>query len=132
MIVEKEIKKIIHQLSEVQSAQVVLNGFDMTIRLFDHSKKLSLSTPVYFGGNYLPASVRKCISQRPPFHHHIHTFLSVDEPHFEVSLNYEGGLQNMSNENFIELLESFTENAEDWRIILDENDKQDLVHVRVK
>jgi hypothetical protein len=133
MIVEKELKKVFHQLVHTDVAHISVDGFDVTIRVFDHSTKLALSTSVYFGGNFIPKSVRHCVTGKPPFDSgYIPTSLSIDEEKFEVDLNYEGAIHNLNNQSFIDLLEEFSWVAQEWRLHLDEHDKNDLVHVRVK
>lgn len=132
MIVEKEIKKIFHQLVENDFAQISLAGYDVTIRICESSSKISLSTPVYFGGNFIPKSVRNCISQKTPFQSSLMTSLMIQENKFEIDLNYLGLLNHLNNERFKELLEEFCWLADEWRLFLDEHDKNDLIPVRVK
>lgn len=133
MIIEKELKKIFNQLVHEDVAQISVGGFDIKIRVFDDASKLTLSTLVYVGGNFIPKSVRLCASQKPPFPPaSISTSLHLNEEKFEVDLNYLGRLDHINNQSFIDLLEEFSSIAEQWRLYLDEHDKNDLVHVRVK
>lgn len=133
MLLEKDLKKVFHKLIQDDIAQIVLGGFDVTIRVFDHSSKISLSTPVYLGGNFIPGSVRKCIFQKPPFQSEsIKTSLNIDEANYQISLQYVGHLEHLNNGKFKDLLEEFGWLADEWRLFLDEHDKNDLVHVRVK
>lgn len=133
MIIEKDLRKLFHQLIHDDVAQILLGGSTITIRVFDHASKLALSTPVYLGGNFIPKSVRKCLSQKAPFDEGwIKTQLSVDENDFKINLNYTGAVNDLNNQKFKDLLEEFSWQADEWRFFLDEHDKNDLIHVRVK
>lgn len=131
MLLESDLRKLFSQLMNHDQAHIDLSGTDITIRLFD-SSKLSLTAPVYNGGNYIPTSVRKCVSQKSPFHAGIKTNLSIDEQKYEVDLNYMGRLESINSEGFSQLLEEFSWLAGEWKLFLDEHDRNDLVHVKVK
>lgn len=134
MIMHKEeLKKLFHQLVREDMAQIELGGSNIFVRILDNVSTFSLTTQVYFGGNFIPKSVRRCLSQKAPFvHEKIKTNLSIDEANFKIFLNYLGTLDNLNGEKFKELLEDFSWLADEWRLYLDEHDKNDLVHVRVK
>ena len=133
MLAEKELKKICSRLFRDDVATFSLEGNDITIRIFEDASKLSLATQVYLGGNFIPNSVRKCILQKPFLEYgSMRTFLSVDERHFRIILHYLGGSEDVNKEKLKNLLEEFGYLAEAWRLFLDEHDKHDLVHVRVK
>lgn len=132
MIIEKDLTKLFQQLDHNNVAQISLGGSDLFIRVFDDGSKISLATPVYYGGNFIPKSVRNSISEKSLFNRFsIKTSLAVDENRFQVNLHYVGQLEEMNNHKFFELLEEFTRLAHAWRAYLDENDRNDLVHVRV-
>jgi hypothetical protein len=132
MDLDEDLKKLIHQLSHRDMGLILFNGSDITVRVYEQDSRLSLSTPVYYGGNYIPKSVRKCLSERAPFEDHsIRTYLSLDEENFQIALNYLGQLENLDRSKFKDLLENFTVQAEEWRLFLDENDRHDLIYVRV-
>lgn len=132
MIIEKDLQKLFQKLDHDDVAQISLGGSDIFIRVFDDASKISLVTTVYFGGNFIPKSVRHGISQKSPFNSvSIKTSLAVDERNFSVNLHYLGHLELMNNQNFTKLLEEFTWLAHAWKAYLDEHDKNDLVRVRV-
>lgn len=133
MLVEKEIKKLFQQLLQDDVVHINVGRSDITVRVFDHASKLSLSTPVYEGGNFIPKSVRVAsLSKVVPFaRDDLKTYLSIDEQSYQVALNYLGRLENFHNDSFKDLLEGFSGLADDWRLFLDEHDKNDLVHVHV-
>lgn len=134
MLVEKkELKRLFQKLIEEDTAHFNLGGSDIYIRVLDKASKLSLSTQVYFGSNFIPKSVRSCIAKSAPFSHDsIKTYLTVDENHFQINLNYLGRLESLQSDTFKTLLEEFSWLADEWRLYLDEHDKHDLVHIRVK
>lgn len=135
MLIEKELQKIFRQLLQDDAVHIAVDGFDILVRVFDGTSKLFLCTSVYMGGNFIPKSVRTCLSQKATFLNNptlIKTFLSVDEENYQITLNYIGRLEHIHNETFRILLEDFTSLATQWRDHLDEHDKNDLLHVRVK
>lgn len=133
MLVEKDIQQILSQLAGGDSIKVPVDGSDIMIRIIDDASKLSLTTLIFDGGNFIPNSVRLCLSRKSPFFHpSILTFLTVDEQQFQVKLNYLGQTQALNHRNFKELLEEFGIMAEKWRLYLDEHGKDDLIYVKVK
>jgi len=134
MIIEKDLKKLFHQLDHDDIAHISLGSSDVTVRVFDGASRITLSTPVYHGGNFLPKSVRHCTSQKLTLLNpiQIKTSLRIDEENFRVILNYLGDLGGLTTIQFKDILEEFSYLAEEWRLHLDENDKNDLVHVRVQ
>jgi hypothetical protein len=132
MIVEKDLRKLIHQLLKEEVANISLGNSEILVHVFDNATKISLASTVYFGGNYIPKSVRLCLSHKPSFEttEHIKTYHTLDEDNFKISLNYLGGLDHLNKRMFIDLLEEFSWLADEWRLHLDEHDKNDLVHVR--
>lgn len=137
MLVEKDLKLLFKKLFQDETAHFTVGGSDILIRIFDHASKLSLSTQVYFGGNFIPKSVRACVeqqssSQSPFSKSNMSTYLKIDENNFQVILNYLGKFDHLHSEYFKMLLEEFSWLADEWRFYLDEHDKQDLVHLRKK
>ncbi len=133
MLLEHEVKKLLQELGYADVAKIDLGGGSITVKAFDHGKKIFLSTPVYFGGNYIPKSVRSCLKQRAPFESFvIRTTLKVDEDHYSIHLNYIGDIETMTNQRLIGILEDFSGLAARWRDYLDEHDQNDLVHIPVK
>lgn len=131
MIVEKNFRKLIHQLLKEEIAKISLGNSEVLIHVFDNATKISLSSRVYFGGNYIPKSVRLCLAHKPAFETgRIKTYHTLDEENFEITLNFIGGLDHLNKRMFIDLLEEFSWLADEWRLHLDEHDKNDLVHVR--
>lgn len=132
MIIEKEFRKLVHQLVKEEIAQFILGNSEMTVHVLDNATKISISSTVYFGGNFIPKSVRRCITQTPSFvRGQIKTSFLVDEENFRVTLSYLGGLAHLNKRMFVDLLEEFSSLADAWRVYLDEHDKNDLIYVHV-
>ena len=128
---QNDLKKLFHQLHKEEIAHIDLGGSNITVRMIDQASTFSLSTPVYLGGNFIPKSVRRCLSEKSPFPNGgMKTHFTVDEPNFRIWLNYLGSLDHLNGEKLKNLLEEFSWLAEEWRVYLDEHDKNDLIHVR--
>lgn len=133
MLIDKEIRKIFNQLDDGMPLRIPFEGSEIFVNFIDNATKLCLTSQVYFGGNYIPSSVRRCLSLKtPPFYgYSIPTFLSVDEHRFQINLNYLGETEDLSYADFKDLIGEFSAMAEQWRLYLDEHDRNDLVYVRV-
>ncbi|MBS4167790.1 hypothetical protein [Parachlamydia sp. AcF125] len=132
MILDSEIKKLFNKLDHEDCAQITLMGSDIFVKT-DHISQISLLTQVYFGENFIPQSVRHCLSGKAPFDDSaLETFLSVDERQYKIFLNHNGKIDHLSHRTFIDVLEEFSHQAEEWKLVLDEHDKNDLVYSRVK
>jgi len=132
MIVEKDLRRLLHQLIKEEVAHISLGTSDIVVHVFDQDTKISLAANVYIGGNFIPKSVRYSLSQKPQFiAQHLHTSFAVDEENYSISLNYLGALEHLNKRMFVDLLEEFSWLADEWRLYLDEHDKNDLIHVRM-
>ncbi len=132
MLIEEDIQKILDQLESGKPITLAFDGSDIIIHFLDDASKLFLTTSIYKGGNYIPSGVRRCLSQKAPIPHPIlKTFFNIDEMHFQIHLNYLEKTQELSSQCFKDLLEKFIWIAENWRLYLDEHDKNDLIYVRV-
>ncbi len=133
MLVENDLKRLFDELKLLKSTHFSLNGFNISIKILEHPSKIYLGTTVYFGGNYIPKSVRNCVSRKAPFDHSfINTYLTIDENQFQVALNYTGDTDSLNAFKFRQLIEEFSYLAQEWQQFLDEHDKNDLVYVRAK
>ena len=130
MLLESDIKKIFSDLIHHHSAEISYAGTTLSLKIWED--KLSLTAPVYWGGNYIPKSVRECIRKKPPFDEGvILTTLHLNEEKFEITLAYQGSNLQLNKSRFVDLIEEFSFLANEWREWLDQHDKNDLVHVRV-
>lgn len=129
----EEYKALLDEIKSKEAAVISVSGVPVSVQIFDKKSKLALSASVYEGGNFIPHSVRRCIAQKKvlPFAS-IKTFLRVNEEDFNISLHYIGPAELMNGGHLKEVVEEFTVLADEWRLYLDEHDRHDLVHVRVK
>ncbi|MGA8164180.1 MAG: hypothetical protein WB791_04030 [Waddliaceae bacterium] len=133
MLVGDQIKKLLKELAKADFAKIDFSGSTITVEVVDRGSRLSFSTPVYFGGNFIPKSVRGCVEQTAPFDQvSIRTSLVIDEENYQIFLRYLGKVENLTNVKFIDLLEDFSWLAEKWREHLDDHDKNDLVYIPIK
>ena len=133
MLVGKEIKKALDRLNSGNTVEFVYEGSPVMAQLVDESSKIILSSTVYNGVSYIPKSVRTSLANKQTFlNPHIRTFLTVDESRFCVFLNYIGHSNAITDDNLTKLFFEFGKIAEKWRNYLDENDKKDLLPIRVK
>ncbi|MBS4164965.1 Uncharacterized protein NEOC65_000011 [Neochlamydia sp. AcF65] len=132
MIIEQDLKKVFQKLDHDQVLHIHLNENELGIKVFDGASKIFLTTRIYKGDNFIPKSVRNGIARKAPCRRtSIKTFLSINENQYRVDLNYLGLLQQMNAQNFAILMEDFVCLACGWRVYLDEQDQNDLIHVRV-
>lgn len=130
--IKKMINQILQQLYFFERAEIDMGHSESVhIQLLDNRSKIKMTTIVYIGQDYIPNSVRNCYQEKAPFPNQLHTFLILDEEQYKIFLNYEGELERLNEENLNGLLEEFNWQAEEWRLYLDENDRNDLIHVRV-
>ncbi|KIC72117.1 hypothetical protein DB41_KU00130 [Neochlamydia sp. TUME1] len=132
MIIEQDLKKLFQKLDHDQVLHLEVNENELEIKVFDGASKIFLTTRIYNGDNFIPKSVRNGIARKAPWSRaSIKTFLSVNENQYRVDLNYLGLLQQMNAQSFALLMEDFARLAYGWRVYLDEQDQNDLIHVRV-
>ena len=132
MLIQKDLTKVFKQLFHDDIFQISFCGCEITVRVFDSASKLSLSSPVYYGGNFIPQSVRKGALHKFNQRDLIRTSLVMDEEKFQIDLNYLGNLEILDQQQFFNILESFTFIANRWRNFLDEHDKNDLIYIKAK
>lgn len=136
MLIEKDLQQALKKLERHngEPVKLIYDQLEISVRFVDQASKISLTTPVYFGGNYIPGSVRRSLSHKFPASEipSIRTYLSIDEPLFQINLNYLGHAHSLNYGELKELIEEFGWMADRWRAFLDEHDKHDLVYVRVK
>lgn len=131
--VQYNFQQVIKHLMNGDIIQLTFNASDIHARYVEDASKLSLSTAVYAGGNYIPASVRRSLSKKFLVSHpSIQTFLTIDEQAFQINLHFLGEAEFVDHHEFKEIVEEFSEIAEKWRVYLDEHDKNDLIYVRAK
>lgn len=133
MVIQKEINKIISELKDQHVSHLYLKDVVVSLHMYDSNSKLSLSSCVFDGINYIPKSVRLAINAPAPFTHYpIQTFFSVDEEGFQVFLCYIDEFDHIDSFELNETLEIFADKASAWKVHLDNKGKEDLVRIPVK
>lgn len=133
MLAEKNAQQILEQIVNSGIVPPFFDGADIHVRIIDDSSKLSLTAIVFDGGGYIPSSVRACLASKVPFFKsEIPIFLSIDENHFQVKINYLGKIHLDDSNELRELLESFGIITEKWRDYLEEHGKKDLVYINAR
>jgi len=130
MLLDQEAQRLFSELVKYDYTQIKLSGEIVSVRIFDNGGKILLSTTVYTGNRFIPNSVRQCVSQRLQIGEgSIRTFLKIDEKEFKIWLHFLGVTSVLDCVKFKNLLEEFNWIAEEWREILEEHGKRDLIHV---
>lgn len=133
MLEQKEIRRAWSDLGRDEFLNIHYDGAEIIVRSVDNSSKLSLASLVYEGSNFIPKSIRRCLTLTPPFSSRfVPTFLTVDEGHFQVKLNYLGRVEDLSEGKFRVLIEEFGLITGQWRDYLDDHGKRDLLPIHVK
>jgi hypothetical protein len=127
------IKDMISRLSHHRTVELSMNGFVIMTQLAPLGNVLSLRTVVYQGYDYIPPSVRLCLNSTfmGPISP-LRVQLDLNEETFEIALAFSDPMRKITEEALLALLEEYTWLAEEWRRILDDHDKRDLVHVHPK
>jgi len=133
MVTKEEIQGVFHRLSTLQIARIGNATQGLFLQPVDLGSKLHLSTSVYRGDKFIPPSVRKAANYHleTPYTR-IHTWLSIDEELFQITLHHIGNFSDMSIDDLQEVTSEFEDAAFKWREIFEERDRQDLVHIPIQ
>ncbi len=117
--VQDNFQEVIKNLINGNVIHLTFNSSDISMKYVEDASKLSLSTAVYTGENYIPVSVRHSLSEkfqvsRPT----IKTYLTINEQAFQINLNYLGETEFLDHHKFKELIEEFGIIAEKWQYYL--------------
>lgn len=130
MIKERLHEGLYKQLMNRGHLEVMLHGAEISLRSIN-DETFSFSTPVYYGGNYIPHSVRNCLTQPAPFIvPYLKTNLKIDEDNFSIHLICRESLETLNPLSFMTHLEEFAWQAEQWRFLLDRHDRDDRVYIK--
>lgn len=127
MLAERRLRKILSDLNRGVGSTFEIEGQQLTFSWVDNSSVLTIKTPVYYGENYIPASVRSSL----PSGKNRGRFFSIDEGLFEIDMLSEVDTSSMTDREFDGVLTEFCSDAEMWRSRLDGKDRNDLLYVRV-
>lgn len=132
-MIQNTLMKVIHELHHTQHAEIEIDGFRISMSFIEDGNRVYFTTPVYYGDNYIPKSVRKCLTEQIPFaQNEIKVFFTVDEEQCRIDLNHIDYEEVIQKDKLPQLLSTFAWMAEQWRNLLEENDRHDLIHIRVK
>lgn len=133
MVTREEVQVAFHRLSTLHIARIGNASTGLFLQPVDSGSKIHLTTLVYRGDRFIPPSVRKAAnsSLETPYSR-IHTWLSVDEELYQISLHHIGSFSNVGIEDLHEIASEFEDAAFKWREIFEEKDRQDLVHIPVQ
>lgn len=130
MVTKEEIQSVFHRLSTLQIARIGNATHGVFLQPVDLGSKLHLSASVYRGDNFIPPSVRKATQfHLETSYDRIHTWLTIDEDLYQITLHHIGNFSNMSIDELQEVASEFEDAAFKWREIFEEKDRQDLVHI---
>jgi len=133
MVIQKKINDITKCLSAGSPMYITVANSEIQLRSLENNKKIEFKTDVYKGENYIPKSVRNSVFGKSILKNsRMSSFLTIDEDNYLVYLNYVSNLDGINKTTFIDQVEEFSWQADEWRLYLDERDRDDLVHVRVK
>ncbi len=125
MLTEQRLQRVLQDLKQQKRSTMVVDGQELTITLIERQAVLIVKTPVYSGDNYIPASVRGSLS-RKKFNH---TFFSIDEDQYEISLQAEVGTRELTDREFEGFISEFCTEATLWKARLDDHGRNDLVYI---
>ncbi len=132
MFDEEDVQHILNRLADENLLQISFSGLDIMVHFVDDASKVSFTASIYEGENYIPHSVRGCLSGKSPFSYFsLPTFITVNESLFQVRLHYLEDAQFLNQNHFKEILEDFSLIVKKWRLYLDERGKYDLIHIRI-
>jgi hypothetical protein len=133
MLAELNLKKIYNRLMSIDVAKIHLGDSDILLQLFDHDSKMLLTSCVYNGGNFIPKSVRKAAAGNVPFGRgSIQSNIEIDENKSQITLSTFFQVVELDNIQFESSLREFGFQADEWRLLLDERDRNDLLPIFVK
>lgn len=133
MIVQNELQKLINNLSDHDLAAINIDGNSIVVRMVNDASKISLTSVLWQGNNFIPLSVQEVVQNSQRLLNGFNgARLILHEERFLVYLHYSEPIEELSHHLFIEVLETFSSQTTRWRRILDDNDKRDLIHVRIR
>ena len=132
MVLIKDVERVYAQLMREDCTHLYVGDFQLAVSIFDHGRKLSLSTVIFDEQGFIPPSVRQVIGRETPaVHFRISTFPSIDEKSGTIRLYYVGNLEHLDMEDFRCLLEEFVDQAEVWVHFLRDKGTPDLVYIPI-
>jgi len=133
MVATGKLKGILNTLPLDGVLHVPFDGLDISLKGSADRAAVCISAVVFCGEQYIPKSIRKCIQGRGPCAGFIpESFVHVDEVNCRVDLNSNCLLKGLSEDEFIELLEEFSFQVEEWKHFINRHGEGDLVYIHAK
>ena len=133
MITKEEVRTAFQRLSTLRIARIGNASQGLFLQPVDLGSKLHLSTLVYRGDKYIPPSVREAVHfHLETTYSQIHTWLSLDEELYQITLHHIGNFSNIGIDELQEITSEFEDAAFKWREIFEQKDRQDLVHIPIQ
>lgn len=132
MVIQKKINDITKCLSTGSPMYITVANSEIQLRPLEDNKKIGFTTDVYKGENYIPQSVRNSVGKSILKNSGISSYLTIDEDNYLIYLNYISSLEGMNQKKFVDEVEEFSWQADEWRLYLDRRDRDDLVYIRSK
>lgn len=130
MLIKEGLEKFILNLVAIGRATVDYGNSKLHVEFDREQKQVRLSTQVYFGGNYIPQSVRGALLLSPPFSiREIATSFFVNEEAFTIDLQHIAKGISLFPREISSLVENFIFLAESWKTLLEEEDEKDRIYI---
>ncbi|MBS0622841.1 MAG: type III secretion system chaperone [Verrucomicrobia bacterium] len=127
----ENVKRLYKRLLVTPAARGTVGRFDVEFQYMPTKGELFCATAVFYGGNYIPLSVRQAVQSTGLFaaSGSSEVRLFIDEIDYQVVLAYRSAWAVGDAEAFERILLDFLDLAEEWRRLLDEYGDQDLIRV---
>lgn len=132
MNIEINFHSLFDKLKIEERVFISIYGLNLEISLMNDGTKLFLRSEIYKSWNFIPKSVRNSLN-KPPYEKtsRFSSLPIIDEENFSIYLvSWQPFDEDL--EAFQSLIEEFCWAACEWRHYLNEQGRQDLVHVLAK
>lgn len=129
-MITKEEAAVAHKtLSFNKVAKIGHFSMLFVLEQIDFSQNIHINTLVYQGDKFIPFGVRQAASVRvDELQRYIRTWLVINEEKYQITLHSTEKFTS-DIEKFREILSEFEDVAVKWKEILEERDREDLVHI---
>ena len=129
----EEVKRILSSLSFAGSARIpILPHLEVELQAAEQGR-ITMLAAVFQGMTYIPKAVRLCLKTRGPCEGlELKAALLVDEANFKVNFIYQCEVEKLTEQQFADVLEEFSWQAEEWHNYIEQHGEGDLVPIHVK
>jgi len=129
MVTKDETQQAFKKLTVLQNAKIGDPVMGLFLHMQDFGSKLHMHSLVYVGDGFIPFSVRKAVQSHVDINPTIDTWLKINEEEYQITLHFVQSVSHVTPDDFFALTSQFEEAVIRWRQILEERDREDLVHV---